>query len=118
MLGKLFGKKKKVGEERARMETKSFFDCIAPATIRFYANYFLVGDTYRCVWVIREYPPSTEEQAILSHLADHSGITLRMFNRLVEAYEQRQPAIRRSPPAAVRSSSMRLSAWRFAAWSI
>lgn len=56
------------------------------------ANYFLVGDTYRCVWVIREYPPSTEEQAILSHLADHSGITLRMFNRLVEAYEQRQIA--------------------------
>ena len=92
MLGKLFGKKKKVGEERARMETKSFFDCIAPATIRFYANYFLVGDTYRCVWVIREYPPSTEEQAILSHLADHSGVTLRIYNRLVEAYEQRQIA--------------------------
>ena len=74
------------------METKSFFDCIAPATIRFYANYFLVGDTYRCVWVIREYPPSTEEQAILSHLADHSGVTLRIYNRLVEAYEQRQIA--------------------------
>ena len=92
MLGKLFGKKKKVGEERAKMETKSFFDCIAPATIRFYANYFLVGDTYRCVWVIREYPPSTEEQAILSHLADHSGVTLRIYNRLVEAYEQRQIA--------------------------
>ncbi len=90
--GKLFGKKKKVGEERTRMETKSFFDCIAPATIRFYANYFLVGDTYRCVWVIREYPPSTEEQAILSHLADHSGVTLRIYNRLVEAYEQRQIA--------------------------
>ena len=34
MLGKLFGKKKKVGEERARMETKSFFDCIAQMCIR------------------------------------------------------------------------------------
>lgn len=91
-MGKLFGKKKRGVEEQARVETKSFFDCIAPATIKFYANYFLVGDTYRCVWVIREYPPSTEEQAILFHLADHSGITLRMFNRLVEAYEQRQIA--------------------------
>lgn len=65
---------------------------IAPTTIKFYANYFLVGDTYRCVWVIREYPPSTEEQAILAHLADHSGVTLRIYNRLVEAYEQRQIA--------------------------
>ena len=27
------------------------------------------------VWVIREYPPSTEEQAILSQLADRSGVT-------------------------------------------
>ena len=91
-MGKLFGKKKRGVEEQARVETKSFFDCIAPATIKFYANFYIVGDTYRCVWVIREYPPSTEEQAILSHLADHSGITLRMFNRLVEAYEQRQIA--------------------------
>ena len=87
-MGKLFGKKKGV-EEQAKAEPKTFFDCIAPTTIKFFANYFIVGDTYRCVWVIREYPPSTEEQAILSHLADHSGVTLRMYNRLVEAYEQR-----------------------------
>lgn len=91
-MGKLFGKKKRGVEVQARVETKSFFDCIAPTTIKFYANYFLVGDTYRCVWVIREYPPSTEEQAILAHLADHSGVTLRIYNRLVEAYEQRQIA--------------------------
>lgn len=92
MLCKLFGKKKMTEEEQLRAEAKSFFDCIAPATIKFYANYYIVGDTYRCVWVIREYPPSTEEQAILSHLADHSGVTLRMYNRLVETYEQRQIA--------------------------
>ena len=91
-MGELFGKKKKNAEEQARTEAKSFFDCIAPATIKFYANFYIVGDTYRCVWVIREYPPSTEEQAILSHLADHSGVTLRIYNRLVEAYEQRQIA--------------------------
>ena len=62
-MGKLFGKKKRGSEEQARVETKSFFDCIAPATIKFFANYYIVGDTYRCVWVIRENPPSTEEQA-------------------------------------------------------
>ncbi len=91
-MGKLFGKKKKSGQKQQKAEPKTFFDCIAPTTIKFFANYCIVGDTYRCVWVIREYPPSTEEQAILSHLADHSGVTLRLYNRLVEAYEQRQIA--------------------------
>ena len=93
-MGKLFGRKKKKDpvQEQAKVETKSFFDCICPATIKFFAHYYIVGDSYRCVWVIREYPPSTEEQAILSHLADHSGVTLRMYNRLVDAFEQRQIA--------------------------
>lgn len=91
---KLFGRKKKKDpvQELAKVETKSFFDCICPATIKFFAHYYIVGDSYRYVWVIREYPPSTEEQAILSHLADHSGVTLRMYNWLVDAFEQRQIA--------------------------
>ena len=42
------------------------------------------------MWVIREYPPSTEEQAILAQLADRSGVTLRIYHRLVEAGEQRK----------------------------
>ena len=42
------------------------------------------------MWVIREYPPSTEEQAILSQLADRSGVTLRIYHRLVESMEQRK----------------------------
>lgn len=42
------------------------------------------------MWVIREYPPSTEEQAILSQLADRSGVTLRIYHRLVETMEQRK----------------------------
>ena len=42
------------------------------------------------VWAIREYPPSTEEQAILSQLADRNGVTLRIYHRLVESMEQRK----------------------------
>ncbi len=42
------------------------------------------------MWVIREYPPSTEEQAILSQLADRNGVTLRIYHRLVESMEQRK----------------------------
>ena len=63
---------------------------IAPATIKFFTDHYIVGDSYRCVWAIREYPPTTEEQAILSQLADRSGVTLRIYNRLVESFEQRK----------------------------
>ena len=77
----------------AQMEeirTKDFFDCILPSTIKFMTDHYIIGDSYRCVWVIREYPPTTEEQAILAQLADRSGVTLRIYHRLVEANEQRK----------------------------
>ncbi len=84
----LFKGKKKVSEEEARI--KDFFDCILPGNIRFYAGHYIVGDSYRCVWVVREYPPSTEEQAILAHLADRTGVTLRMYHRRVTPAEEKQ----------------------------
>ena len=86
----LFKKKPLTPEQAAAEEAKSFFDCICPSTVRFFPHHYIVGDSYRCVWAIREYPPSTEEQAILSHLADHSGVTLRVYNRLVEPREHDQ----------------------------
>ncbi|WP_322176731.1 VirB4 family type IV secretion system protein [Acutalibacter caecimuris] len=72
------------------VRTKDFFDCILPGSVRFMSDYYIVGDSYRSVWVVREYPPSTEEQAILSQLADRSGVTLRIYHRLVEPMEQRK----------------------------
>lgn len=57
-------------EQVEEIRTKDFFDLILPATIKFLSDHYIVGDSYRCVWAIREYPPSTEEQAILSQLAD------------------------------------------------
>ena len=85
-------KKKKpvTATEMEEVRTKDFFDMIAPATIKFFTDHYIVGDSYRCVWAIREYPPTTEEQAILSQLADRSGVTLRIYNRLVESFEQRK----------------------------
>lgn len=57
---------KKLSPEKLEIRnTKSYFDCIAPSTIKFMNNHYIVGDSYRCVWAIREYPPSTEEQAKL-----------------------------------------------------
>lgn len=56
-------------EQAEEIYTKDFFDMILPSTIKFLTDHYIVGDSYRSVWAVREYPPSTEEQAILSQLA-------------------------------------------------
>ena len=77
-----------IQEEMEEIRTKDFFDCILPGTIKFFPDHYIVGDSVRCVWVIREYPPSTEEQAILSRFADRNGVPLRLYHRLVGILEQ------------------------------
>lgn len=69
---------------------KDFFDRVLPSTIKFMSDHYIVGDTYRCVWAIKEYPPTTEELALFSQLADRNNVTLRMYSRLVDAAEQRK----------------------------
>lgn len=84
-------KSKELSPERIEeIRTKDFFDMILPGTVKFFSDHYVVGDSYRCVWAIREYPPTTEEQAILSQLGDRSGVTLRIYHRFVEAQEQRK----------------------------
>lgn len=83
-------KKRKPQEKTERIKTKDYFDRVLPGYIKFNVDHYIVGDSYRSVWAIREYPPVTEEQAILSRLADKNGVTLRIYNRLVEAAEQRK----------------------------
>lgn len=77
-------------EQIEEIRTKDFFDMILPGTVKFLSDHYILGDSYRCVWAIREYPPSTEEQAILSQLGERSGVTLRIYHRLVESMEQRK----------------------------
>ena len=88
----MFKRKEKVLTQQQIDEiyTKDFFDMILPGTIKFLSDHYIIGDSYRCVWTIREYPPSTEEQAILSQIADRTGVTVRIYHRLVEAQEQRK----------------------------
>lgn len=83
-------RQKKKLEKQERLAIKDFFDRILPGNLKFYSDHYVCGDSYRCVWAVREYPPSTEEQAILSQLADRSHITLRIYNRLVDSAEQRK----------------------------
>ena len=89
---KIFKRKPKVltPEQAEEIRVQEFFDRISPSTVKFFTDHYICENSYKSVWAVREYPPSTEEQAILSHLADRSGVTLRIYNRLVDSSEQRQ----------------------------
>ena len=67
---------------------RSFLDCIAPGVVKFEVDHYIFGNTYRCVWALREYPASTESQAILRHLGEKSGVTLRIYCRQVSPGEE------------------------------
>ena len=69
---------------------KDFLDMIAPSVIDFKVDHFLCGNTYRCVWALREYPTSTDEQAILRHLGEMDGVTIRIYTRQVTPSEERR----------------------------
>ncbi len=83
--------KRKLSEEQSETYcAKDFFDRISPGIIRFYTDHYICGNFFKSVWAVTEYPPNTEETAILAHLADRNGVTLRIYNRLVDSMEQRK----------------------------
>lgn len=84
-------KKNRLNErDFATKPQKNFLDMIAPSVIKFYTDYFICGNTFRCVWALREYPTSTSEQAILRYLGEKDGVTLRIYTRPVTAAEEKR----------------------------
>lgn len=77
-------------EQLEIMDTKTYFDRCVPGVVRFFTDRYICGNFYKSCWAITEYPPTTEETAILAHLADRNGVTLRIYNRLVGSMEQRK----------------------------
>lgn len=69
---------------------KDFLDMVAPSVIDFKVDHYLCGNTCRCVWSLREYPTSTDEQAILRHLGEMDGVTIRIYTRQVTPSEERR----------------------------
>ena len=69
---------------------QEYLDMIAPSVMKFETDYFICGNTFRCVWALREYPTATDEQAILSHLGEKDGVTLRIYTRQVTAIEEKK----------------------------
>lgn len=69
---------------------KDFLDMVASSVIDFKVDHYLCGNTCRCVWALREYPTSTDEQAILRHLGEMDGVTIRIYTRQVTPSEERR----------------------------
>ena len=80
VFNKLFGKFKKAEvEDEEEIKVQDYLDMIAPSTIRFYTEYFICGNSYRSVWALREYPTSTDEQALLRYMGEKDGVTLHIM---------------------------------------
>ncbi len=79
-------------EERTpgEVKLKGYLDMIAPSVIQFYTDHYICGNTYRSVWALREYPTATDEQAILRHLGEKDGVTLRIYTRQVTPAEEKK----------------------------
>lgn len=83
-----FKKKEIIDEEEVKVQ--EFLDMISPSAIRFYTEYFIFGNTYRCVWALREYPTATEEQALLRYMGEKDGVTLHIYARQVTPAEEKK----------------------------
>ena len=81
-------KRKYVDLEEVR--TQDFIDMVLPSTLKFFTDYYISGNTYRSVWAVRQYPSTTSEQALLRHLGEKDGVTLRIYTRQVTLAEERK----------------------------
>lgn len=87
-MGKGLLKVQGTSQKDARIQ--EFLEMISPSVIKFNTDYFICGNTYRCVWALREYPTATDEQAILCHLGEKDGITLHIYTRHVTPFEEKK----------------------------
>ena len=82
--------KKTISQNHEGLRIKSFLDMIAPSVVQFNPDHFICGNTFRCVWALREYPTQTDEQALLRHLGEKDGITLRIYTRQLTPAEEKR----------------------------
>lgn len=83
-------KKKKRAPRKppAVQRPKEFLDLIAPGTVQFHTDHYILGSTYRTVMMLRGYPPTTEELALLRQLGEMEGVTVHLSARKVSPAEE------------------------------
>ncbi|MEA4875652.1 DUF87 domain-containing protein [Anaerorhabdus sp.] len=96
---------KKKPVDPVEVDVQGFLDMVSPSIIKFYTNHFICGNTYRSVWAIREYPTSTEEQALLRHLGEKENVTLKIYSRLVTPLEEKRIITNASNKNKMKSTS-------------
>ena len=88
MAKKQIKRKKKAALKPEAVPPKDFLDMIAPAAVKFNTDSYILGGAYHCTLALRGYPTSTEELALLRHLGEKSGVTLRLYTRQVTPAEE------------------------------
>ena len=88
MAKKQIKRKKKATLKPEPVPPKDFLDMIAPAAVKFNTDSYILGGAYHCTLALRGYPTSTEELALLRHLGEKSGVTLRIYTRQVTPTEE------------------------------
>lgn len=83
-------RRKTAMQEPEDVRIQDFLDMIAPSVVKFNTDHFICGNTFRCVWALREYPTATDEQALLRHLGEKDGVTLRIYTRHVTPVEEKK----------------------------
>ena len=80
--------RRKKAVKPAAPRVKDFLDMIAPAAVKFNTDSYILGGAYHCTLALRGYPTSTEGLALLRHLGEKSGVTLRIYTRQVTPTEE------------------------------
>ena len=83
-------KKQKKAAPAPEPRPKDFLDMIAPAAVKFNIDHYVLGGAYHCVMAVRGYSTATEALALMSHLGEHSGVTISIYIRRVTAAEEQK----------------------------
>ncbi|MFI3327503.1 MAG: type VI secretion protein, partial [Clostridia bacterium] len=82
--------KTKIKIKKDNDKVKTYVDMISPSVMKFNVDHFICGNTFRCVYAIREYPTTTTDYAILKHLGEKDGVTIHIYTREVNPMESDQ----------------------------
>ena len=83
-------------EEMEAYRVKTYKELITPGIISFRKSpeYYLLGNTYRCVWAIRSYAETVQKDsadiAVLHELGEMDGVTLHMYIRHLPDIERNE----------------------------
>lgn len=59
--------------------SKNFVDRISPSVLKFFSDHYVMGNTFRKVIAIRNYPLETEKTALLRKVGEKNNVTLKIY---------------------------------------